>query len=68
MKQYSLFMCVARTLISWTASNTLVALSIIMAGHVKKSYGGLAWPDPWCYGLAQHEYLALSVPVQTDED
>ena len=27
-KQYSLFMGVARTLISWTASNTLVAWSI----------------------------------------
>ena len=46
MKQYSLFMHVARTLIliSWTASHTLVAWSITMVGHVKKSYGGLAWP------------------------
>ena len=26
------------------------------------------WPGPWCYGLAQHKYLALSVPVQTDKD
>ena len=29
------------------------------------------WPQaccPWCYGLVQHEYLALSVPVQTDKD
>ena len=44
MKQYSLFMRVARTLISWTASNILVAWSITMVDHVKKSYGGLAWP------------------------
>ena len=42
IKQYSLFMCVARTLISWTASHTLVVWSITMVGHVKKSYGGLA--------------------------
>ena len=28
----------------------------------------LRWIGPWCYGLAQHEYLALSVPVQTDKD
>ena len=41
MKQYNLiFMRVARTLISWIASNTLV----IMVGHVRKSYSGLAWP------------------------
>ena len=46
MKQYSLIMCVARTLISWTASHTLVVWSITMVGHVKKSYGGLAWPSP----------------------
>ena len=26
------------------------------------------WPGPWCYGLAQHEYLALLVPVQMDKD
>ena len=43
MKQYSLFMRVAKTSISWTASNTLVVWSIIM-DHVKKSYGRLAWP------------------------
>ena len=23
---------------------------------------------PWRYGFAQHEYLALSIPVQTDKD
>ena len=45
MKQYNLFMCVVRTSISWTASNTLVVWSITMVGLVKKSYGGgLAWP------------------------
>ena len=52
MKQYSLFMCVARTLISWTASYTLVAWSITMVGHIKKSYGGLV------HGVA----------MQTDKD
>ena len=26
------------------------------------------YSGPWCYGLAQHEYLVLSVPVQTDKD
>ena len=30
-------MCVARTLISWTASNTLIAWSTTMVGHIKKS-------------------------------
>ena len=55
----SLFMHVARTLISWTASNTLVVQSITMAGHVKKSYGGLArpgpaWPGPAWHGPAWH--------------
>ena len=25
------------------------------------------WPGPQRYELAQHEYLALSLPVQTDE-
>ena len=44
MKQYSLFMCVARTLISWTASHILVVWSITMVDHVKKYYDGLAWP------------------------
>ena len=29
---------------------------------------GPAQPGPRCYGLTQHEYLALSVPVQTDKD
>ena len=43
MKQYSLFMHVASTLLSWKASHTLVAWFIMM-GHVKKSYCGLAWP------------------------
>ena len=37
-------MHMARTSIFWIASNTLVAWSILMMGHVKKSYGGLAWP------------------------
>ena len=36
-------MCVARTLIFWTASHTLVLWSMTMVGHVKKSYGRLAW-------------------------
>ena len=44
MKQYSLFMHVARASISWTALNTLVVWSITMVGHVKKSYIGLTWP------------------------
>ena len=44
MKQYCLYMRVARTSISCIASNTMVAWSITMVGHVKKSYGGLAWP------------------------
>ena len=35
---------VVRILISWTASHTLVVWSITMVSHVKKSYGGLAWP------------------------
>ena len=39
MKQYNLFMCVVRTSVSWTASNTLVAWSITMVNLVKKSYG-----------------------------
>ena len=26
------------------------------------------WPGPRRYGLAQHEYLALSIPVQTCKD
>ena len=26
------------------------------------------WLGPRCYGLTQHEYLALSVPVQTGKD
>ena len=43
MKRYSIFMRVTRILISWIDSNTLVAWSITMVGHVKKSYGGLAW-------------------------
>ena len=38
MKQYSLFMCVTKTLISWKASHTLVPWSITMVGHIKKSY------------------------------
>ena len=25
-------------------------------------------PSPWCYGLTQHKYLELSVPVQMDVD
>ena len=29
---------------------------------------GPARSGSWCYGPAQHEYLALSVPVQTDKD
>ena len=37
-------MRVVSTSISWTASHTLVVWSIIMVGHVKKSYGRLAWP------------------------
>ena len=37
-------MRVVTTLISWIASNTMVAWSITMVGHVKKSYGGLSWP------------------------
>ena len=66
MKQYSLFIRVARTLIFWTASHTLIAWSITMVRHIKKSYAN--WPGPCCYGLPQHEYLALSVLVQTDKD
>ena len=65
MKQYSLLMHVARTLISWTASHTLVVWCI-----TKVSQEVLQWigrPDPRCYGLTQHEYLALLVPVQTDK-
>ena len=42
-KTVQLFMGVVRTLISWTASHTLVAWSITMVGHVQKSYGRLAW-------------------------
>ena len=26
------------------------------------------WPGPRCYGLTQHEYLALLVPVHTGKD
>ena len=26
------------------------------------------WPGPQHYGIVQHQYLALSVPVQTEED
>ena len=37
-------MLVARILISWTASHTLVAWSSSRIGHVKKFYGELAWP------------------------
>ena len=59
-------MCVARTLISWTASNNLVVWSITMVGHVKKCYGRF-WPALWCYGLAQYEYLT-SIPMQPDKD
>ena len=44
MEQYSLFMRVARILISWTASRTVVAWSITMVSHVTKSYAGLARP------------------------
>ena len=44
MKQYRLFMCVVRTLLSWTASHILVVWSITMVGHIKKSYGRLGWP------------------------
>ena len=33
-----------RILICWTVSNTLIAWSITMVGHVKKCYGGLACP------------------------
>ena len=49
MKQCSLFMRVARAMISWKASYTLVILIKIGLAH------------------AQHEYLAVSVPVQTDK-
>ena len=35
---------VVRKSISWTASNTLVAWSITMVGHVKRSYGRMVWP------------------------
>ena len=62
MKQYSLFVCMIRTLISWTASHTLVAWSITMVGHVQKFYVGLVWPT------VSWTRLALSVPVQTDKD
>ena len=44
MKQYNLFMRVSRTLISETVSYILVVWSITMVDHIKKSYGGLAWP------------------------
>ena len=38
------------TLISWTVSYTLVAWSIKMVSHVKKSYGWLAWPiESWTH-------------------
>ena len=46
MKRYNLFIHVARILISWKASHTLVVWSITMVSHVKKSYGGLSWPCP----------------------
>ena len=26
------------------------------------------WPGPWHHGLTEHEYLALSVSMQTDEN
>ena len=37
-------MHVARTLIFWKVSQSLVARSITMVDHVNKSYSGLAWP------------------------
>ena len=40
---------------------------IKMVGHIKKSYGGLSKSTVLWLHLAR-EYLALSVPVQTEKD
>ena len=65
-------------IITTTTTTTLHYITItsfIYLGSVVHNKGGsrqevLQWigrPDPRCYGLTQHEYLALLVPVQTDK-
>ena len=64
VKQYSLSMLVARTLISWTASHTLEAWSITIMGHIHKSYSRLTWSNVLWTGSAR----VSGVSVQTDKD
>ena len=44
-------------------------LGCVVCNNYGLSQGVVQWigPGPW-HGFAQHEYLVLSIPVQTDED
>ena len=51
--------------------DTFTCLGNVVHNNDGSQHEVLWWiglPGPWCYGFTQHEYLALSVPVQTDKD
>lgn len=64
MEQNSLFMQVARTLISWKSSHTLLVQNS-GGSHQEALVDSLG---PRCYGLPQREYVTLSRPLQKDKD